>query len=59
VSPTQSNNATVNIETAIKADQKKFMQQTGLQPGQAQSPIGVDAETMMSPAAGILKVSFM
>merc|ERR1711881_223871 len=57
VSETKPQNATVNVETAIKADQKKFMQQTGLSTGDMKLPPGqnLDADAMMSPAAGILK----
>ena len=57
VSETKPQNATVNVETAIKADQKKFMQQTGLSTSEMKLPTGqnLDADAMMSPAAGILK----
>lgn len=56
VSESSPRNATVNIETAIKADQKKFMQQTNLAPSQVSTPAapGVSADAMMSPS-GILK----
>lgn len=45
-----------DVESAIKADQKKFIQQTGNLPSQVKMP-GTDmtADTMMSPSAGILK----
>ncbi|KAF2103503.1 cysteine desulfurase [Rhizodiscina lignyota] len=56
VSKTESHQATVNVETAIKADQKAFLNQTGLQPGNAQMPTtGMSGDAMMSPTAGILK----
>lgn len=44
-----------DVESAIQADQKKFIQQTGALPQQAISGAGVAGDTMMSPAAGILK----
>jgi cysteine desulfurase len=56
VSETKPANATVNIDTAIKADQKAFMNQTGTRLDNATMPTtGMTAESMMSPAAGILK----
>ncbi|KIW00236.1 cysteine desulfurase, mitochondrial [Verruconis gallopava] len=57
VSHTNPLEATVNVETAIKADQKKFMQQSGLAPSDAQVPAAqsLDAGAMMSPVAGMLK----
>ena len=55
-SETQPKKAQVSdVENAIKADQKKFIQQSGNLPGQAESSIGVSGDTMMSPSAGILK----
>lgn len=45
-----------DIDTAIKAEQKKFIQQSGNLPSEVNIPgTGVTAETAMSPAAGILK----
>lgn len=44
-----------DVESAIKADQKKFIQQSGNLPGKSESDIGVKGDTMMSPTAGILK----
>ncbi|KAK5453636.1 cysteine desulfurase [Exophiala xenobiotica] len=45
-----------DVESAIKADQKKFIQQSGNLPSQVKMPgTGMTADTMMSPAAGILK----
>jgi cysteine desulfurase len=56
VSETRPANATVNIDTAIKADQKAFMNQTGTRLENATMPTtGMSAESMLSPAAGILK----
>ena len=56
VSPSKPDNATVNVDTTIKADQKAFMEQTGTRPQDAQMPTtGMSADAMMSPAAGVLK----
>ncbi|PVI05208.1 cysteine desulfurase [Periconia macrospinosa] len=56
VSETKPSNATVNLDSAIKADQKSFLNQTGLRPEDATMPAtGIDADAMMSPTAGILK----
>ncbi|KAF2269942.1 cysteine desulfurase [Lojkania enalia] len=56
VSETKPSSATVNIEAAIKADQKAFLSETGKRPQDAtMSTTGMNAETMMSPSAGILK----
>ena len=45
-----------DVESAIKADQKKFINETGNLPSQVQSPVtGLSGEAMMSPQAGILK----
>ena len=45
-----------DVESAIKADQKKFIQQTGDLPSQMRMPgTEISADTMMSPTAGILK----
>ena len=55
-SETQPKQAQVSdVENAIKADKKKFIQQSGKLPGQAESSLGVSGDTMMSPSAGILK----
>lgn len=46
----------MNVETAIKADQKAFTAQTGKLPDEMKMPgTGMSADVMMSPAAGILK----
>lgn len=45
-----------DVETAIKADQKKFINETGTLPSQTRMPgTNISADTMMSPSAGILK----
>jgi cysteine desulfurase len=45
-----------DVESAIKADQKKFIQQSGVMPSQVKVPgTEISAEAMMSPTAGILK----
>ena len=45
-----------DIDSAIKADQKSFIKQTGTLPSQVKMPgTEMSAEAMMSPAAGILK----
>ena len=52
--PTQAQ--VTDVESAIKADQKKFINETGNLPSQVQSPVtGLTADAMMSPQAGILK----
>ncbi|KAG9569802.1 cysteine desulfurase, partial [Aureobasidium melanogenum] len=49
-------NATINVESTIKADQKAFLAETGIKPKDATMPAtGMSADAMMSPAAGILK----
>ncbi|KAL2008198.1 hypothetical protein VTN00DRAFT_8180 [Thermoascus crustaceus] len=56
VSETKTGNAQVSVETAIKAEQKAFMDQTGVQPQNVQLPASaVGADASMSPQAGILK----
>ncbi|KAF2838410.1 cysteine desulfurase [Patellaria atrata CBS 101060] len=56
VSETKATQATVNVESAIKADQRAFLQKTGVKPKDATMPTtGMDADVMMSPQAGILK----
>jgi cysteine desulfurase len=45
-----------DVESAIKTDQKNFIKQTGNLPSQIKMPgTEMSADTMMSPAAGILK----
>lgn len=56
VSETSPKNATVNIESAIRKEQKAFLAETGVPPEKATIPAGgLSADAMMSPAAGILK----
>lgn len=56
VSETGAKNATVNVESTIRADQRAFLAETGIKPQDATMPTtGMSAEAMMSPAAGILK----
>src|SRR5436190_477653 len=56
VSETRPQNATINVGTAIKADQKAFMQKTGEALQNARVPgARLSAEAMMSPVAGVLK----
>lgn len=56
VSETGKKDATVNVDTAIKADQKAFLNQTGKKPEDASMPTTeMGADAMMSPQAGILK----
>lgn len=56
VSATNKENAQVNLESSIKADQKAFLAQTGQQPEDVKIPgMPIGAEAMMSPTAGILK----
>jgi cysteine desulfurase len=53
VSESKKDSAQVNIDTAIKADQKKFLQQAGTRPENVEMPItGLSADAMMSPVAG-------
>lgn len=56
VSETGKKEATVNIDSTIKADQKAFFAETGTKAQDATMPTtGISADAMMSPAAGILK----
>ena len=56
VSETGSRNATVNVDTAIKAEQKAFMERAGEALQNETVPgTGLSAEAMMSPVAGLLK----
>lgn len=55
MSETKATNATVNVDTAIKADQKAFLKETGTRPKDATMPTtGMSADVMMSPTAGTL-----
>ncbi|KAK5063014.1 hypothetical protein LTR84_005090 [Exophiala bonariae] len=52
--PTQAQ--VTDVESAIKADQKKFINETGNLPSQVHNPVtGLSGDAMMSPQAGILK----
>ena len=45
-----------DVEAAIKADQRKFIEQSGKKPGKVELPgIGMSGDAAMSPAAAILK----
>lgn len=56
VSETKAENAQVNVDTAIKAEQKSFMNQTGSKPQEMEVPgTPVTGDTALSPSAGILK----
>jgi len=56
VSETGPRNATVNVDTAIKAEQKAFMERAGEALQNETAPgTGLSAEAMMSPVAGLLK----
>lgn len=53
VSETKTDSAQVNVDTAIRADQKAFVQQMGKQPENQSVPAAdVNADAMMSPMAG-------
>lgn len=54
--PASAQVSDVNIESQIKADQRNFIKQSGKMPGDVEMPaIGMSADIMMSPTAGILK----
>jgi cysteine desulfurase len=56
VSESKVGNAQVSVDTAIKAEQRKFMDSTGIQPQNAElSASSVSGDAAMSPTAGILK----
>lgn len=54
VSETKKSNAQVNVDTAIRADQKAFFAETGKLPEKVVPETGVSADAMMSPMAGML-----
>lgn len=55
ISETKSDAATVNVESAIEADQKKFFRETGKQLSeQPMAGTSVGADAMMDPMAGML-----
>jgi cysteine desulfurase len=54
VSATGKDSAQVNVDTAIRAEQKAFFAETGKLPESQSIPgTGVNAEAMMSPMAGM------
>ncbi|KAL8927211.1 MAG: hypothetical protein Q9172_001471 [Xanthocarpia lactea] len=56
VSPSKPDRADVNVDTTIRADQNAFTAQTGALPENVKMPgLGMTADAMMSPSAGILK----
>lgn len=56
VSETQRHNASVDVDTTIRADQKAFFKETGKLPeNQTVQGTSVNADAMMSPMAGVLK----
>ncbi|KAF2470229.1 cysteine desulfurase [Lindgomyces ingoldianus] len=56
VSETKPSSAIVSVETAIKADQKAFLNETGKTPQDEKMPTTtMSANAMVSPTAGILK----
>lgn len=58
VSETKPSHATVNVDAAIKADQKSYLKQTGERAQDATMPTtGMSADAMMSPTAGKLPSS--
>lgn len=55
VSESRPSQATVNVDTTIKAEQKAFLKQTGERAQDATMPTtGISADAMMSPNAGKL-----
>ena len=53
VSETKASQATVNVDTTIKAERKAFLEQTGERSQDATMPTtGMGADAMMSPNAG-------
>jgi cysteine desulfurase len=56
VSQSKVGNAQVNVDTAIKTEQRQFVDRTGIQPQNAElSASSVSGDAAMSPTAGILK----
>jgi cysteine desulfurase len=56
LSETKKDNAQVNVETAIRADQKAFFAETGKLPeNQSMQGTIANADAMMSPIAGMSK----
>lgn len=58
VTGSKPDNAQVNIDTAIRADQKAFVQQVGKMPENQTVPgTSVNTDVMMSPMAGMYSFS--
>lgn len=56
VSESKVGNAQVSVDTAIRTEQRKFTENTGIQPQNAElSASSVSGDAAMSPTAGILK----
>ncbi|KAI9802659.1 MAG: hypothetical protein M1825_002681 [Sarcosagium campestre] len=56
VSASKQDRAQVNVDTAIRADQKSFIAQTGQRPENVTLPgLNVEADAALSPTAGVLK----
>ncbi|KAH8808048.1 cysteine desulfuras-like protein [Xylogone sp. PMI_703] len=56
VSETKKDSAQVNVDTAIRADQKAFFAETGKKAeAEVVAGTGITADAMMSPVAGVLK----
>lgn len=58
VTETKPVNATINVDTTIKAEREAFMKETGSSPAHETMPTtGLRADAMMSPTAGMYIVS--
>lgn len=58
VSESKRDNAQVNVDTIIDADQASFIAQTGKHPENVSVPgTGIDADAMLSPTAGMFLVA--
>ncbi|KAK3722381.1 cysteine desulfurase [Vermiconidia calcicola] len=56
VSESSPKNATVNVESTMRQDQRAFINETGIRPKDTTLPGGeISGDVAMSPAAGILK----
>jgi cysteine desulfurase len=54
VSESKRDNASINVDTTIRAEQKAFFKETGKLPeNQSVSGTTVNADAMMSPIAGV------
>ena len=53
VTETSASRASVNVDTAVKADQQAFLKETGKRPQEVTMPTtGMGADAMLSPTAG-------